>query len=119
MRVGEAATKFSNPNVHVKTVRILEKKAADAITSGLPHPSNYRCRNWPPQIGDRITIKSEPMGFDVGSGFYSINVRSSRGVAPLSPTGNLNHATGVFEFKGLDVSGNPIFDIISAYPDLT
>ena len=58
------------------------------------------------------------MGYNVGSGYYSYRVNPSRGVAPLAPTGNLNHATGVYLYKGVDSSGNPIFDLISAYPDL-
>ena len=46
MNVGEAATKFKNPNVHVQTVKILEQKAKNAVLNGPPFPSNYQVP-WP------------------------------------------------------------------------
>ncbi|GEN77697.1 hypothetical protein [Chryseobacterium hagamense] len=112
----KAATRFLDPNTHMKTIKMLEKKIQGAVSSGI-YPTNISLPS-SLTVGNRIAIKEEVMGFSVGTGFLSPRGAAHLGKLPGEPTGLLDKATGVFVIRGFDSSGKIILHEITAFPTL-
>ncbi|MFN6944052.1 MAG: hypothetical protein ACK4ND_03825 [Cytophagaceae bacterium] len=116
MQPGAAATKFLNPNTHLKTLKLIEKRINTILRNGKPYPANVEIpKNLQP--GKVIKIRREPMGYKTGRGYYSASGVPS-GKNPGDPSGLLDKATGYFRFKGYDKNGNAMLEQITLFPDL-
>lgn len=116
IHTAKASTRFLDPNIHMRTIKMIEKKIQDAISSGI-HPPNITI---PPnlRIGSRVVIKEEFMGFSIGKGFFTPRGASLLGKLPGEATGLLDKVSGTFIFKGFDTNGKAILHEVTTFPTL-
>ena len=116
IHTAKASTKFLDPNIHMKTIKMLEKKIQDAISSGI-RPSNVSFPN-NLVVGSKVGITNEIMNFPVGKGFFSPRGAAEFGKMSGEATGLLDKASAFFIYKGTDSSGKAILHEITSYPVL-
>ena len=119
MNVGDAATKFVSPQVHMRTYQTLTRNMSRYINAGPPFPASVKpvgLRNLNPGR-TRITI-TEDMGFNTGRGYYSPAGAATNGTTAGAQTPMATRATAVYQYMGRDAAGNPILRLITLYPEL-
>jgi hypothetical protein len=116
IHTAKASTKFLDPNIHMKTIKMLEKKLQDAIRSGVKQSNMIFSNNL--VVGSRVQITNEVMGFSVGKGFFTPRGAAEFGKLSGEATGLLDKASAVFKFMGTDSNGKAILHEITSYPVL-
>ncbi|WP_411812458.1 hypothetical protein ACLB9Y_04895 [Chryseobacterium scophthalmum] len=116
IHTAKASTKFLDPNIHMKTIKMLEKKLQDAISSGVKQSNMIFSNNL--VVGGRVQITNEVMGFSIGKGFFTPRGAAEFGKLSGEATGLLDKASAVFKFMGTDSNGKAILHEITSYPVL-
>lgn len=100
----------------MKTIKMLEKKLQDAISSGVKQSNMIFSNNL--VVGGRVQITNEVMGFSIGKGFFTPRGAAEFGKLSGEATGLLDKASAVFKFMGTDSNGKAILHEITSYPVL-